>query len=155
MMAGDFMRNRLWQLGLRIKSPERLFVICPSCASMGRMWTLDFGERQALLQRFLRYVAVDTQSDENATSSPSTEKQKNLGRLLLDELRALGCVDAVMAPTGHVTASLPANLSEGHPAKDRVAAVGFLAHLDTYHSTPGANVKPVVVPCYSGGDLVL
>jgi tripeptide aminopeptidase len=119
------------------------------------VWTLDSSERQALLQRFLRYVAVDTQSDENATCSPSTEKQKNLGRLLVDELRALGCADAAMASSGHVTGSLPANLPDGHPAKGRVAAVGFLAHLDTYHSTPGANVRPVVVPGYAGGDLVL
>ncbi len=119
------------------------------------VWTLDSPERQALLQRFLRYVAVDTQSDENATCSPSTEKQKNLARLLVDELRGLGCGDAAMAPTGHVTASLPANLPDGHPAKDRVPAVGFLAHLDTYHSTPGANVKPVIVPHYTGGELVL
>jgi tripeptide aminopeptidase len=118
-------------------------------------WILDSGERQALLQRFLRYVAVDTQSDENATCAPSTEKQKNLGRMLVDELRALGCTDAVMAPSGHVTASLPANLPDNHPAKGRVAAVGFLAHLDTYHGTPGANVKPVVVPDYAGGGLVL
>ena len=117
--------------------------------------TLDSGERQALLQRFLRYVAVDTQSDENATCSPSTEKQKNLARLLVEELRSLGCMDAVMAPTGHVTASLPSNLPAGHPAQGRVPAVGFLAHLDTYHSTPGANGKPVVVPNYPGGDLVL
>jgi tripeptide aminopeptidase len=122
---------------------------------MNNMWTLDSRERQDLLQRFLRYVAVDTQSDENATCAPSTEKQKNLARLLVDELRALGCADAAMATTGHVTASLPANLPAGHPAQGRVAAVGFLAHLDTYHSTPGANVKPVIVPNYAGGDLVL
>jgi tripeptide aminopeptidase len=122
---------------------------------MSFMLTLDSAERQALLSRFLRYVAVDTQSDENATCSPSTEKQKNLARLLVDELRALGCPDAAMAPTGHVTASLPCNLPEQHPAKDRVPAVGFLAHLDTYHGTPGANVKPVVVRNYPGGDLIL
>jgi tripeptide aminopeptidase len=122
---------------------------------MNLMFTLDSKERQALLQRFLRYVAVDTQSDENATSSPSTEKQKNLARMLVDELRGLGCADAAMAPTGHVTAGLPSNLSEQHPAKGRVPAVGFVAHLDTYHGTPGANVRPVVVPDYPGGDLVL
>jgi tripeptide aminopeptidase len=116
---------------------------------------LDSAVSQALLQRFLRYVAVDTQSDENATCSPSTEKQKNLARLLVDELRALGCKDALMAPTGHVIASLPSNLPDGHPAKERVPAVGFLGHLDTYHSTPGAHVKPVVVPNYPGGDLIL
>jgi tripeptide aminopeptidase len=107
------------------------------------------------LQRFLRYVAVDTQSDENATCAPSTEKQKNLALMLVDELRVLGCADAAMAPTGHVTASLPARLPAGHPAQGRVPAVGFLAHLDTYHSTPGANVRPLVVPKYPGGELVL
>ncbi len=118
-------------------------------------WTLDAIERQALQQRFVRYAKIDTQSDENSSCSPSTEKQKDLARLLVGELAALGCPDAVMASSGHVMASLPSNLPTGHPAFGRVPALGFLAHLDTYHGTPGAGVKPQIVENYSGGDITL
>ncbi len=72
-------------------------------------WTLDAIERQALQQRFVRYVKIDTQSDENSSRSPSTEKQKDLARLLVSELAALGCPDTVMASSGHVMASLPSS----------------------------------------------
>jgi tripeptide aminopeptidase len=119
------------------------------------IWTLDAVERHALLQRFVRYVKIDTQSDENASCSPSTEKQKDFARLLVGELQALGCSDAVMAATGHVTATLPSNLPSGHPGCGRIPVLGFLAHLDTYHGTPGAGVKPQVVDRYAGGDLTL
>ena len=116
------------------------------------VFTLDPREKQALLERFLRYVQVDTQSDDLATCSPSTEKQKDLGRLLVEELKALGCADAAMDGWGYVTATVPANLPSGHPA---VPVVGFLAHMDTYHATPGGGVKPQVIPAYQGGDIPL
>jgi tripeptide aminopeptidase len=119
------------------------------------IWTLDAVERHALLERFVRYVKIDTQSDENASCSPSTEKQKDLARLLVGELQALGCSDAVMAATGHVTATVPSNLPVGHPGCGRIPVLGFLAHLDTYHGTPGAGVKPQMVDRYAGGDLTL
>jgi tripeptide aminopeptidase len=112
---------------------------------------LDSRERQALLERFLRYVKVDTQSDENATCSPSTEKQKDLARLLVAELRELGCGDAAMDEWGYVTATVPSNLPEGHA----VPTLGFLAHMDTYHATPGGGVKPQVIADYQGGDIPL
>jgi tripeptide aminopeptidase len=116
------------------------------------MITLQAAERRALLERFSRYVQVDTQSDEGSTTHPSTEKQKDLGRLLVDELRALGCTDAAMAETGHVVATVAANLPEGHA---QVPVLGFLAHLDTYPGTSGANVRPQVIEHYGGGDIVL
>jgi tripeptide aminopeptidase len=119
------------------------------------IWTLDAIERHALLQRFVRYVKIDTQSDENASGSPSTEKQKDLARLLVGELVALGCADAAMAASGHVMATLPSNLPAGHPACGKVPVLGFLAHLDTYHGTPGAGVKPQIVENYAGGDIAL
>jgi len=119
------------------------------------IWTLDAAERRALLERFIRYVKVDTQSDENASCSPSTEKQKDLGRLLVAELVALGCSDAAMAHAGHVTATLPSNLPPGQPGTERIPVVGFLAHMDTYHSTSGTDVKPQVVHGYAGGDITL
>jgi tripeptide aminopeptidase len=119
------------------------------------IWTLDAAERRALLQRFVRYVKIDTQSDENASCSPSTEKQKDLARLLVGELVALGCSDATMAGSGHVTATLPSNLPPGHPATGRIPVLGFLAHLDTYHGTSGTEVKPQVLHDYVGGDIIL
>lgn len=111
--------------------------------------------RTALLERFLRYVSVDTRSDENATSSPSTERQKDLARILVGELEDLGCEDAEMTPWGYVFATVPSNLPEDHPARDRVPIVGLLAHMDTYFGTPGAGVKPQVIERYDGSDIVL
>ena len=119
------------------------------------VWTLEPSEKQDLLARFLRYVQIDTQSDEDATCFPSTEKQKNLARLLVEELKALGCADAAMDSWGYVFATVPANLPAGHPAFGKVPVVGFLAHLDTYAGTPGGGVKPQVIPNYGGGDLAL
>ena len=113
--------------------------------------SLDSGERRELLDRFLRYVAIDTQSDEDAACFPSTEKQKDLARLLVAELVALGCADARMDDWGYVTATIPANLPAGAP----VPPVGFLAHLDTYPGTPGGGVRPQVIEAYGGGDLPL
>ena len=72
--------------------------------------TLESNDRQQLLDRFLRYVKVDTRSDESSESSPTTEKQKDLSRILADELKALGCEDAAMNEWGYVLASIPPNL---------------------------------------------
>ena len=119
------------------------------------MINLQPSKQRALLERFLRYVQVDTQSDESSPSFPSTDKQKNLARLLVDELKALGCTDAWMAESGHVYATVPSNLPPDHPAADKVPVLGLLAHLDTYPGTSGANVRPQVVEAYAGGDLVL
>jgi tripeptide aminopeptidase len=116
---------------------------------------LDATDRDELLARFLRYVQVDTQSDENSTTSPSTEKQKNLARLLVDELKALGCSDATVDEWGYVYATVPGNLPKGHRATGKVPTIGLIAHLDTYHGTLGAGVKPQVVAAYGGGDIPL
>lgn len=117
--------------------------------------TLTAAERAELLARFLRYVQVDTPSDESSTASPSTEKQKDLSRLLAEELRELGCGDAHMDEWGYVWASVPANLPVGHAAAGKVPTIGLIAHVDTYFGTAGAGVKPQVIPSYGGGDLVL
>jgi len=116
---------------------------------------LNAQEKQELLQRFLRYVQIDTQSDENSTSFPSTEKQKDLGRLLVEELRELGLADAAMDSWGYVYATLPANLPPSHPAFGKVPTIGLIAHLDTYFGTPGGGVKPQVIENYQGGDIPL
>jgi tripeptide aminopeptidase len=115
----------------------------------------DAQDRRGLLERFIRYVQVDTQSDENSTTSPSTMKQKDLGRLLADELKALGCADARMDEWGYVWATVPANLPSGHPAAGKVPAIGLIAHVDTYFATAGGGVRPQVIERYEGGDVTL
>lgn len=116
---------------------------------------LDPHDRHELLHRFLRYVQVDTQSDENSESFPSTEKQKDLARMLVEELKGLGLTDAAMDEWGYVYATLPANIPPSHPAYGKVPTIGLIAHLDTYFGTPGGGVKPQVIDNYSGGDIVL
>ena len=105
---------------------------------------------RALLERFLRYVRVDTRSDEDSSSSPSTEKQKDLARILEDELKDLGLENVRMNEWGYVFATLPSTLTEGHPP---VATIGLIAHLDTYFGTSGKDVKPQLIENYSGDDI--
>src|SRR5262245_16688021 len=103
----------------------------------------------AVLDRFLRYVQYDTQSDENSDTYPSTSKQLTLLKHLADELRTLGLTDAAIDQYGYVTATVPAT------SKKRVPAVGFIAHVDTSPELTGANVRPIVHRGYDGRDLVL
>lgn len=99
--------------------------------------------------RFLRYVQVDTQSDPESISFPSTEKQKNLSHILADELRAMGIEDAHVDEHGYVYATLPANVT--HP----VPVICFCAHVDTAPDCSGTNVKPIVHKAFNGNDIVL
>jgi tripeptide aminopeptidase len=103
----------------------------------------------AVLERFLRYVTYDTQSDESSKTYPSTAKQLVLLRDLADELRTLGLRDAAMDQYGYVTATVPATSTK------QVPAIGFIAHVDTSPEMPGANVTPIVHRRYDGRDLVL
>ena len=103
----------------------------------------------AVLDRFLRYVQYDTQSDENSTTYPSTSKQLVLLKDLADELGSLGLTDAVIDQYGYVTATVPPT------ARKRVPAIGFIAHVDTSPELSGANVRPIVHRKYDGRDLVL
>ena len=116
---------------------------------------LDADDRKELLGRFLRYVQIDTQSDEDSTTSPSTEKQKNLARLLASELSELGLDDVAMDEWGYVTATVPGNLPANHPAAGKVPTIGLLAHMDTYFATAGEGVKPQIIESYDGGDIRL
>ncbi|MDQ4029424.1 MAG: peptidase T [Actinomycetota bacterium] len=100
------------------------------------------------LERFLRYVRVDTQSDPHSETYPSTAKQLDLLRMLLDELRGLGLEDAELDEHGYVTATLPAT-TDGE-----VPTIGFLAHVDVFPGVRGDGVKPQVVR-YEGGRLEL
>ncbi len=101
-----------------------------------------------ILDRFLRYVAVDTQSDENSESQPSTAKQLNLLRMLRDELQAMG-VEATLDEYGYVMGTIPSNIS------GKVPAIGFIAHVDTAPDASGANIKPQIIKEYDGGEIAL
>ncbi|MFO1108558.1 MAG: peptidase T [Bradyrhizobium sp.] len=100
-------------------------------------------------ERLLRYAVIDTQSDPASPTCPSTEKQKNLGRLLASELRAMGLVDAHLDEHGYVYATIPANTSK------KVPVICFCSHMDTSPDCSGAGVKPQIVENYRGGDIVL
>ena len=103
----------------------------------------------AVLDRFLRYVKYDTQSDENSDTYPSTSTQLPLLRDLADELRTLGLTDAAIDQYGYVTATVPPT------SRKTVPAIGFIAHVDTSPELTGANVRPIVHRGYDGRDLVL
>lgn len=100
-------------------------------------------------ERFLRYVTIDTQSDPESPSSPSTEKQKDLGRVLAAELKAMGVADAHLDDYGYVYGTIPANTDK------KVPVICFCSHMDTSPDVTGKNVKPQMVKNYRGGDIVL
>ncbi len=102
-----------------------------------------------VLERFLRYVKIDTQSDPNSKTIPSTEKQKNLGKLLVKELKAMGITDAKLDKYGYVYGTIPAT------TKKQVPVICFCSHMDTSPDSSGENVKPIVHKNYKGQDLVL
>lgn len=101
------------------------------------------------VNRFLQYVKYDTQSDEESTSFPSSEKQKVLSRLLVEELKQLGLTDANMDDWGYVLAALPSNTNKN------VVPIGFIAHVDTSPAVSGENVKTMIHQNYKGGDIKL
>ena len=103
---------------------------------------------EKILDRFLRYVAVDTQSDPESDSQPSAAKELNLLKMLRNELVAMG-VEATIDEYGYVMASIPSNCGKDVPA------VGFIAHADTAPDAPGENVKPQIIENYDGGDIPL
>lgn len=104
---------------------------------------------QTVTERFLRYVQIDTQSDPESTTTPSTIKQKDLGKVLVKELLEMGLSDAVMDENGYVYATIPAT------SEKKVPVICFCSHMDTSPDCSGANVKPVVHKNYKGQDLIL
>lgn len=99
--------------------------------------------------RFLRYVVIDTQSDPKSSAQPSTEKQKNLGHVLVGELLAIGLSDAHMDEHGYVHATIPSNVDKPVPV------ICFCSHMDTAPDFTGTNVKPRILHNYGGGDIQL
>ncbi len=103
----------------------------------------------SVVDRFLRYVVIDTQSDDTSGTQPSTMKQKDLGRLLVAELQAMGIADAHLDEHGYVYATIPANTDK------EVPVLCLCSHMDTAPDFTGTNVKPQIVPDYQGGDIRL
>ena len=102
-----------------------------------------------IVNRFLKYVSFDTQSDEASSSTPSTEKQFRLAEYLVEELRAIGLEEVEMDAQGYVYATLDSNVDHAVPT------IGFIAHMDTSPDASGANVRPRIVQNYDGKDIVL
>src|SRR3954447_19352258 len=115
------------------------------------MFTSPLAESLAedLLERFLRYVRVGTQSQRDRTQSPSTPGQLELARRLADELLEIGLTDAAVDEHGYVTATLPATIDEDPPV------IGLIAHVDTSPDAPGAGVDPILHRAYDGGCIEL
>ena len=103
---------------------------------------------EKILDRFLRYVAIDTQSDENSESQPSAAKELDLLKLLCKELNDMG-VEATLDEYGYVMGSIPSNIDK------KVPAIGFIAHVDTSPDASGKDVKPQIIKDYDGGDIAL
>jgi len=105
---------------------------------------------QSVIDRFIRYIKIDTESARKSDTFPSTKKQLNLAKLLEGELKDLGLADAAIDEYGYVTATLPANTDA-----DGIPVIGFLAHMDTSPDLSGANVNPQFIEDYDGGTVVL
>ena len=106
---------------------------------------------ESAMDRFLRYVKIDTQSQEDQTTTPSTRKQLNLANLLAKELTALGAQNVRVSEFGIVYATVPGNLADN----SKVPVVGFIAHMDTSPAVSGENVNAVIHKNYQGGDITL
>jgi len=102
-----------------------------------------------VVERFLRYARIDTESDPESESCPSTKKQMNLGKVLVEELKEIGMKDVSMDANGYVMATLPANTNRD------IKPIGFIAHMDTSPDMSGKDVKPQFVENYDGKDIVL
>src|SRR6476469_364970 len=107
--------------------------------------------KETALDRFLRYVKIDTQAAEDQPTTPSTRKQLNLANLLAKELTALGAQNVRVSEFGIVYAMVPGNLADN----SKVPVVGFIAHMDTSPAVSGENVNPIIHKNYQGGDITL
>ena len=104
---------------------------------------------QHIIDRFISYVTIDTESDPNSDTCPSTEKQWDLANKLVDELKAMGMEDVTIDKHAYIMATLPSNVAHNVPT------IGFVSHFDTTPDYTGANVKPQIIPNYDGGDILL
>jgi tripeptide aminopeptidase len=133
-----------------MKSLFRL-VLCLVFAVVAQAQSALKPPAESAMDRFLRYVKIDTQSAEDQTTVPSTRKQLNLANLLAKELTALGAQNVRVSEFGIVYATIPGNL----PDNSKVPVVGFIAHMDTSPAVSGENVNAIIHKNYQGGDIVL
>ena len=105
--------------------------------------------KQHIIDRFISYVTVDTESDPNSETTPSTKKQWDLANKLVEELKQIGLEEVTIDENAYIMATLPSNVSH------EVPTIGFVSHFDTSPDFTGANVKPQIVENYDGGDIVL
>ena len=104
---------------------------------------------QHIIDRFIGYVTIDTESDPNSNTTPSTEKQWNLANKLYKELKSIGMTDVSIDDNAYVMATLPSNVSHDVPT------IGFISHFDTSPDFTGKNVNPQIINDYDGNDIVL
>jgi tripeptide aminopeptidase len=102
-----------------------------------------------IIDRFISYVTVDTESDPNSETTPSTAKQWDLANQLVEELKNIGMQDVTIDDKSYIMATLPSNVDH------EVPTIGFVSHFDTTPDFTGANVKPQIIPNYDGKDIVL
>ncbi|WKW45601.1 peptidase T [Myroides sp. JBRI-B21084] len=105
--------------------------------------------KQHIIDRFISYVTVDTESDPNSETTPSTKKQWDLANKLVEELKQIGMEDVTIDENAYIMATLPSNVTH------EVPTIGFVSHFDTSPDFTGANVKPQIVENYDGGDILL
>jgi len=104
---------------------------------------------QHIIDRFISYVTIDTESDPNSQTTPSTQKQWNLANKLVDELKTIGLQDVTIDDKAYIMATLPSNVDH------EVPVIGFVSHFDTSPDFSGANVKPQIITNYDGKDIIL
>src|SRR6188474_1651054 len=124
-------------------------MLCPLCLGVANAQLKP--PTESALDRFLRYVKIDTQSQEDQTTTPSTRKQLNLANLLAKELTALEAQNVRVSEFGIVYATVPGNLADN----SKVPVVGFIAHMDTSPEVSGENVNAIIHKNYQGGDITL
>jgi len=113
------------------------------------MSDIDFSKNSSIIERFMRYVKIDTTSDPASPTQPSTEKQKDLSRVLAQDLKAIGIVDAELDEHGYVYATIPSNIQEEKPV------LCLCAHVDTSPDCSGTEVKPILHKKYDGNPIIL
>lgn len=126
-------------------------VLCLLCLDAAHGQTQLKPPTESVMDRFLRYVKIDTQSQEDQTTTPSTRKQFNLANLMAKELTALGAQNVRVSEFGIVYATVPGNLADN----SKVPVVGFIAHMDTSPAVSGENVNAIIHKNYQGGDITL
>ena len=105
--------------------------------------------KQHIIDRFLSYITIDTESDPNSSTTPSSENQWDLANKLFEELKAIGLTDVSIDENAYIMATLPSNVNH------EVPTIGFISHFDTSPDYTGANVKPQIIENYDGGDIML